>query len=249
MLAVAAQIIVCLFLAALIGFIAGWVIRGLRRERANGAGLAMANGAPAVQEQDAIVPSANAATAVRARGGTPVPESTPVRSEIPSESIAERFSTSRATTTTVYDASPNEADISDELAQLKAELANVQQALKGLRAREEETSPVAEKNEDKRARPKPAAFEESRIATPAANKPKSERLRDDLTMMPGVGPLLERALNELGVRTFRDIAAWSEEDVARIASRLGSYAPRIKRDEWVDSAKEQHLIKYGEALP
>lgn len=69
---------------------------------------------------------------------------------------------------------------------------------------------------------------------------------DDLKLILGIGPALERTLNEMGVRTFRQIAAWTEAEVNDMAARLGSFGSRIKRDNWVRRAKEQHYIKYGE---
>lgn len=55
---------------------------------------------------------------------------------------------------------------------------------------------------------------------------------DDLTRIKGVGPKVAKLLHSLGVTTFAQIAAWDEADVDRIDVRLGSFAGRIRRDDW-----------------
>jgi NADH-quinone oxidoreductase subunit E len=59
---------------------------------------------------------------------------------------------------------------------------------------------------------------------------------DDLKRIPGVGPKLEQVLNARGIRTFADIAAWSDDDIARIEAELG-FDGRIVRDGWTTQAK------------
>ncbi|MEL7448464.1 MAG: hypothetical protein AAFN78_04600 [Pseudomonadota bacterium] len=61
---------------------------------------------------------------------------------------------------------------------------------------------------------------------------------DDLKRIYGIGPVLERTLNELGVFHFRQIAALSATDVAWLASRINSFPDRIIRDRWVEQAQE-----------
>ncbi|HSS70764.1 MAG TPA: hypothetical protein VLQ46_08950 [Casimicrobiaceae bacterium] len=70
---------------------------------------------------------------------------------------------------------------------------------------------------------------------------------DDLKLIVGVGPVLERMLHTLGVTTFRQIAHWSERDVAEFDARLPEFPGRIVRDQWVTQARALHLSKYGEA--
>lgn len=68
---------------------------------------------------------------------------------------------------------------------------------------------------------------------------------DDLTVIKGIGPVLEAKLKQLGVRTYRQIAAWTERDVEDVSKALGSFPQRIERDGWIDGAREQHRRKYG----
>jgi predicted flap endonuclease-1-like 5' DNA nuclease len=69
---------------------------------------------------------------------------------------------------------------------------------------------------------------------------------DDLKLIVGVGPVLERMLHQLGVVSYRQIAHWSEHDIDTIDARLTEFPGRIRRDAWVTQARELHLSKYGE---
>lgn len=70
---------------------------------------------------------------------------------------------------------------------------------------------------------------------------------DDLKLIVGVGPVLERMLHNLGVTTFRQIARWTERDVAEFDLRLPEFPGRIQRDQWVTQARSLHESKYGQS--
>jgi len=72
---------------------------------------------------------------------------------------------------------------------------------------------------------------------------------DDLKLIVGVGPVLERMLHQLGVTTFRQVAYWSDNDIDVIDAKLHEFPGRIRRDGWVIQARALHQSKYGEALP
>lgn len=76
---------------------------------------------------------------------------------------------------------------------------------------------------------KPAAVAK---AKPAARSRKA----DDLKLIAGIGPKLEQVLNQRGIRTFADIAAWSDAEIASLDAELGVDG-RILRDDWVGQAK------------
>ncbi len=76
--------------------------------------------------------------------------------------------------------------------------------------------------------------------------PKVER--DDLKKIYGIGPVLEKRLNDLGVYFFREIAMWTKEDILRYEEHLKEFRDRIERDHWVEGASEAHFKKYGERL-
>lgn len=70
---------------------------------------------------------------------------------------------------------------------------------------------------------------------------------DDLKLIVGVGPALERMLHQLGVTTYRQIARWTEYDIDEIDRKLPEFPGRIRRDAWVTQARELHHSKYGAA--
>ncbi|MBS0321034.1 MAG: hypothetical protein JSR18_10875 [Proteobacteria bacterium] len=69
---------------------------------------------------------------------------------------------------------------------------------------------------------------------------------DDLKLIVGVGPVLERMLQQLGITTYRQIARWSEHDIDTFDARLPEFHGRIRRDAWVTQARALHQSKYGE---
>ncbi|CAG0970838.1 hypothetical protein BURK1_01213 [Burkholderiales bacterium] len=69
---------------------------------------------------------------------------------------------------------------------------------------------------------------------------------DDLKLIVGIGPMLERMLHQLGVTSFRQIAHWSERDIDAFDAKLAEFPGRIRRDGWVVQARALHQSKYGE---
>ncbi|MBT8101373.1 MAG: hypothetical protein KJO95_00295 [Gammaproteobacteria bacterium] len=63
-------------------------------------------------------------------------------------------------------------------------------------------------------------------------------LRDDLKQIKGVGPAIEKTLNEMGVFRFQQIAEMSEYDIDRVAKRLKGFHSRIYRENWIGQARE-----------
>jgi predicted flap endonuclease-1-like 5' DNA nuclease len=68
---------------------------------------------------------------------------------------------------------------------------------------------------------------------------------DDLKLIVGIGPVIERMLYQLGIGTYRQIAHWSERDIDEFDARLAEFPGRIRRDEWVTQARALHASKYG----
>ncbi|HBZ44539.1 MAG TPA: hypothetical protein DEO85_10885 [Maritimibacter sp.] len=59
---------------------------------------------------------------------------------------------------------------------------------------------------------------------------------DDLKMIKGVGPGIEKKLNDAGVYHFDQIASWKKADIATMDDKL-SFRGRIERDGWIKQAK------------
>ena len=64
---------------------------------------------------------------------------------------------------------------------------------------------------------------------------------DDLKMLAGVGPVLEKKLNAIGIFHYRQIAAFTKTDIAAVDDVL-EFKGRIERDNWLEQA-----TKLGEA--
>ena len=87
---------------------------------------------------------------------------------------------------------------------------------------------AAKKAPPKKATPKKVAGPER------LKKPKGKA--DDLKLISGVGPKLEKTLNGLGFWHFAQIAKWKKADVAIVDDQL-SFKGRIERDDWIKQAK------------
>lgn len=63
-------------------------------------------------------------------------------------------------------------------------------------------------------------------------------LRDNLKKIKGIGPAIEKTLNEMGIFRFQQIADMSEYDIDRVAQRLKGFHSRIYRENWIGQARE-----------
>ena len=71
-----------------------------------------------------------------------------------------------------------------------------------------------------------------------ANDDDHETLRDDLRQIKGIGPAIEKTLNEMGIFRFQQIADLSEYEIDRVAQRLKGFHSRIYRENWIGQARE-----------
>lgn len=60
---------------------------------------------------------------------------------------------------------------------------------------------------------------------------------DDLKLIKGVGPKLEKLCNSLGFWHFDQIAKWTDAEVAWVDANLEGFRGRVSRDEWVAQAE------------
>jgi len=59
---------------------------------------------------------------------------------------------------------------------------------------------------------------------------------DDLKMIKGIGPKLEKLCNSMGFYHFDQIAAWTGDEVAWVNANLAGFKGRVSRDNWVEQA-------------
>lgn len=62
--------------------------------------------------------------------------------------------------------------------------------------------------------------------------------RDDLQLISGIGPVMERRLNEMGVHTWEQLAHLGEREAERLSAELPGVSGRVKREGWVEQAVE-----------
>lgn len=89
------------------------------------------------------------------------------------------------------------------------------------------------------AKAKAPARKVAQAAKPPAGKPapmEKPAQPDDLKAIGGIGPKLEKVLNELGIWTYGQVAALQPAELAWLDDHLG-FAGRIGRDDWVGQAK------------
>ena len=74
---------------------------------------------------------------------------------------------------------------------------------------------------------------------------------DDLKMISGIGPKIEKILHDLGIYTFAQIAAWGPEEIKWVDQRL-KFKGRIIREDWVAQAdalatggRDEYVRRFG----
>ncbi len=84
---------------------------------------------------------------------------------------------------------------------------------------------------------KPSA--KAKAAKPAAAPAAAAGAHDqnDISLISGIGPTIEKKLRAAGVNSWSEIAAWTDADVARFDEEL-ALRGRATREEWVEQAKE-----------
>jgi len=86
--------------------------------------------------------------------------------------------------------------------------------------------------------PEPAAVpSQSPGKKPRVMKAPRKAGADDLKLIKGVGPKLEKLLHGLGFFHFDQVAKWTEEEVQWVDQNLEGFKGRVSRDNWVEQAE------------
>lgn len=113
----------------------------------------------------------------------------------------------------------------------KAEQAKAEQAeADAIAARENETQQAVQEAASQEAAPAPDVSNLKFLDAPDGSP-------DDLKKISGVGPVLEEKLNEMGIYHFRQIAAFTQQDIDNVNAAM-DFPGRIERDEWIAQADE-----------
>ncbi len=85
------------------------------------------------------------------------------------------------------------------------------------------------------------------IQQPLSSKSITDRnsteSKDDLKVINGIGPGIEKKLNKHGIFTYRQISEFTEESISTISDVVEFFPGRIQRDRWVEQAAKLYLDK------
>ncbi len=70
-----------------------------------------------------------------------------------------------------------------------------------------------------------------------AIEPPTVYQKDDLTKIEGIGPFIEKKLNEVGITSYHQLAAMDQSEIDRVTAAIQFFPGRIERDNWVGQAK------------
>jgi predicted flap endonuclease-1-like 5' DNA nuclease len=117
---------------------------------------------------------------------------------------------------------------------LKAESDAVRDLAEKLRKElaQERAGTVVQKKE---AEPKPV--DTPTTATPRSRfTPSTWQTKNDLTKISGIGPVIQKRLNEIGIYSFQQISELTPEMIDRVALAIKFFPDRIGRDNWIGQA-------------
>ena len=66
----------------------------------------------------------------------------------------------------------------------------------------------------------------------------TETHKDDLKLIEGVGPFIEKQLNDAGIFTYEQISQFDTETIERVTREIGYFPGRIQKDDWIGQAKK-----------
>jgi predicted flap endonuclease-1-like 5' DNA nuclease len=81
-----------------------------------------------------------------------------------------------------------------------------------------------------------AALSKARSAS-APPPPPPAAAGEDLKVVRGIGPKFEKMLKAEGITHVQQIAEWTEADAEAIARKIGVKLERIRREDWINSAR------------
>lgn len=73
-----------------------------------------------------------------------------------------------------------------------------------------------------------------------ANKGVKLDYTDDLKIISGVGPKLEKMLHEFGITTFYQLSQLDNEGINALNEKIEFFPGRMERDNWIGQAEELH---------
>jgi predicted flap endonuclease-1-like 5' DNA nuclease len=265
------EMLVLLLIAAAIGFIAAWVLRGMGHARADDdrtAAVWSLRLSAAEAEYEAKSTAAEAANArlkadlhaaetragsLENDGGKRVADIEAVlRAQIrAAEALAHERTNALEQLRTAFTTANNEsrariAAADAEAHRLAAELEIAVQEAERVRA---EQARLADMETDLHARQDTVEALQRRIlelesavqtaaTTTRRTKAGLAPGEDDLTIIPGLGPVMAKALRAHGIVTFRALATMTQDEAQALGLQMGNtFAERARREDWFGKAR------------
>jgi len=232
------QIVVFLIVAAALGFAVGWLLRGTQRAEESASSeqwRARLRGAEG--ERDRLQGELAAANEARAAAERAQREAEQRAATGDPEAKARITQLERE----LGQARGSQAAQRAEIERLETRVAELQSASA---AAPTQAAPVAATLAVPQAAGQTPGAEADAVGAPPTGLPRPEGEPDDLQRISGIGPGIEKTLHELGVFHFRQIAAFTPENVAWVNRRL-RFRGRIEREDWIGQART--LAAGGEA--
>jgi NADH-quinone oxidoreductase subunit E len=76
-----------------------------------------------------------------------------------------------------------------------------------------------------------------KTTAPNLLKEAREGGKDNLSLLKGIGPVVEEKLNKLGIYHLDQIASWNAEEQAWVDEQI-LFPRKVEREEWTKQAKE-----------
>lgn len=67
--------------------------------------------------------------------------------------------------------------------------------------------------------------------------------KDDLTLIEGIGPFIEKKLNDNGIFSYEQISQFTKDQIDQITRKIEYFPGRIEKDNWVGQAARLLLLK------
>lgn len=96
----------------------------------------------------------------------------------------------------------------------------------------------AEKPAPKKTAAKTATKADAKPAAKPAAKSGAKAAKDDLTQLTGVGPAFATKLNDAGVTSFAQVAAWNDAEIERLDDEISGLKTKAEKGDWVAEAKK-----------
>ena len=154
-----------------------------------------------------------------------------VKKAEPKESVALSVTAKKTVKKKVEKVEPKPAAKLPKVKAVKPEIKVTAPEVKAVKLSAKEEAALA------RVRAKASKFDYSRIGSASYGQ------RDNLQLVIGIGPFIERKLHALDIYTFHQVSKFLKKDVEQVTDAIEFFPGRIERDEWIRQCAEFVKLK------